>query len=56
MRSLLWDILILAGAVVVVIGMASIYPPLGWLSGGAGLVGLGLWGARSEAFERRFRR
>jgi hypothetical protein len=45
MPSIVWDFFVIAGFGLLVVGLASIYVPLGWLFAGGSLLALGAWGA-----------
>lgn len=44
-RTLIWDLLALAGAALTVYGLALVYAPLAWIVPGAALLSFGVWGA-----------
>jgi hypothetical protein len=46
MRTIVWDLIAFAGVGLVAGSAAWIYPPAGLIVLGAGMLGLGLWGAR----------
>jgi hypothetical protein len=54
--SIVWDLLVLAGAVLALRGVAQIYAPLGWILAGLVVTAIGVWGALTVARERRKQR
>lgn len=42
------DLILFAGAAALCYGLWQIYPPLAWIAGGAGLIGLALLLSQSE--------
>ncbi len=52
-RSRLYDLAAALGGLLVVIGLAWVWPPLGFISLGLGLVAVGMLCAKAWAFRRR---